>query len=260
MEREDKLVKKRFSIVLAVFASFLLACAQVHALNLSEIRNQIRIAVRDNPSDTSRYRYSDSTLLNWINEGQRECVNATWLAEKSTSYVLTAQTSYYNLPTNFLAMTQAYFRETSNQIIELEEYSQKALYDTQPDWEKQAGSPAYYWVSQATNPSASNLTTQRVSFIPVPTLTSTGTVILWFNHQVADLSSDSDVPFDGRRQLTTYHAAIVFYVVYRIKLIEGKTDEAAFYQKLYENEIVVAKDKIGRSPNYTPGMSGGGRR
>lgn len=245
----------------ALFACLLcFAWVPVHALTLAQIKTEVRRALRDNPSDTARQRYSDAVLLDFINQAQREVVNVSWLAEKTTSYVLSAGASYYQLPEEFLAVSQVYFRNTQNQTFELEELSQKALYDQMPDWDRQQGEPVQYWVSQATATSTLNPTTMRISYIPIPTRTSTGTVTLWFLHQTADLSSDTDIPFEARRHLYPYHLTLVYHVVMRIKIIEGKIDEATTYQTLYANEIGIMKDRLGRAPNYTPGMIGGSRK
>lgn len=242
------------------FAGLLLCfvALPVQALTLSQVRTEVRRAIRDNPSDASRYRYTDAVLLDFINEAQRETVNLTWLAEKTSSYVLTPQTSYYALPADFLAGTQAYFKYVGGDVIELDELSQKGLYDTMPTWEKESGSPVNYWVSNFPNPSASNPTTMRISYIPIPTAQSTGTVVLWYNYQVADLASDSDVPFDGRRDLIPYHMALSYSVISRIKDMEGKSAEATAYQARYDRAVLVMKDCLGRRPNFNPSMGAGG--
>lgn len=250
---------KRFLSALILAAALAAFPVCVHALALSDIRTQIRRTVDDNPTDTSFRRYSDTFLLSLINEGQKEVVNLTWLAEKPTSYALTSQTSYYNLPTDFLAVTQVYYFERNKQLIELSELSQKALYDQFPTWEAQGGTPVNYWVSNATNPASTSPMPKRISYFPVITRQSTGTVTVWYLHQVADLSGDSDTPFDGRQDLIPYHNAIVYYVVMRIKLIEGKDSQATVYQTLYTNSVNVMNDRIGRRPNYTPSMGVGSK-
>jgi hypothetical protein len=250
------MVRFRFGL-LAILSCFATIPAQ--ALTLAQVRTEVRRAIRDNPADSSRYRYSDAVLLDFINEAQREVVNMTWLAEKTTTYVLSARTSYYVLPDDYLAVTQAYFRYPGGDTIELDELSQKGLYDTMPGWESESGSPVNYWVSNATNPSVSNPTPMRISYIPVPTTQSTGTVTLWYLQQVADLANDTDVPFDGRRTVYPYHMGIVYHVVTRIKLIEGKADEAQLYQVMFTNSVGISNDRMGRRPNYTPSMMGGKR-
>lgn len=245
-------------IILAL--AFFLPASGVHALTVSQLNTEIRIAIRDNPTDTARQRYSDSTILNFMNEAQRDFVNNTWLSEKTTQYALAPQTTYYSLPQDVLAISQVYFTNTSNQLIELEEFLQKSLYDTYPSWDRSAGSPVEYWVSQATSAEPANAYPMRISYIPIPTRTSTGTVTVWYFSKINDLVNTADVPFDGRTQLRQYDMAIAYHVIMRIKVIEGKADEAQVYQSFYQNYVNVAKSNLGKAPNYSPSMGIGGSK
>ena len=59
--------------IFALFVSLAWAfssCQPSYALTLSDIRTDIRRAINDNPSDTSRRRYTDAVLLDYINEAQ----------------------------------------------------------------------------------------------------------------------------------------------------------------------------------------------
>ena len=84
---------------------------KVYCLTLSQIRTEIRRNLRDNVS--ARQRYTDDTLLDYINQAQRDIVNETWLSMRTTSYVLTANTTYYDLPTDMIVISQVYFKDKS---------------------------------------------------------------------------------------------------------------------------------------------------
>lgn len=237
-----------------IFFWFLLFLpAFAHALTLSDLRTEVRLAVRDNPSDSTFRRYSDATLLNYLNEAQRDMVNMTSLAERTTAYILTAGVTYYTLPTDLTSIKQLYFTR-SNDTIQLEQRLQKSLYDKTPNWDRNSGTPSSYWVSGATSPSQSS-TDLRISYFPVPTRLSTGTVTIWYNAIVSDMSSDSDAPFDNRRHLYTYHIGLAYHTVMRIKLREGKADEAASYNALYLNTVEVMRRRVTEMPDYTPGIA-----
>jgi len=227
-----------------------------HALTLSGIRTDIRRAVDDNPSDSSFRRYSDTLLLNLINEAQRDVQrNIGDLADKTTVYILAPRTTYYDLPTDVIHIKQVYFTDKSNQLTELDELSQKSLYDKNPAWDRTPGQPNSYWVSQATQPQNQASAVSRISYIPIPTHLSTGAVTIWYSYIMPDLSADSDVPFDNRRNLYSYHDALVYYVTVRIKVFENKATEAAAYQQFYANVLNAMKGSLGMSPNYTPGIA-----
>ena len=246
---------KKYLPVLAI----LLLPSLAFPLTLAQVRTQIRIAIRDNPPASSLYKYTDSILLDFINEAQRDIVNQTWLAEQVTSYVLTAGTSYYNLPVSLLDINQVYFKDSGGQTLEIEAISQKALYGQMSDWQQQAGQPTQYFISQATNPMATSASTRRISYIPIPTRTSTGTIDMYYSFQVDDLANDSDLPFNGLRHLRGYDIALAYHVISRIKEIQGFVAQAESYEKRYQRAVAIMIDRLGREGNYTPGMSGGKR-
>lgn len=248
----------RFLIRLGFLPSLLvfsIACGNLSALTLSDIRTEIRKTIKDNPTDTSFRRYSDAFLLPLINETQREIVNFTFLADRTSSYVLSPLTTYYNLPTDLMTVHQLYFTNTSGQLIELKEEAQRSLYDNNPQWESQSGSPSSYLITGATSSAGNASAPLLISYIPIPTQTSTGTVRIWYYNIVPDLSSDSDVPFENRRDLYPYHFSLVYGVTAKIKILEGWMDEATVYQSFYKSSVDLMKSNLGRAPNRNASFS-----
>ncbi len=244
---------KKFVYSIALTLAFYSPCL---ALNVAQIKTEIRRNIRDDKAP-SNVRYTDAYILDYINEAQRDIFNKTWLTEKVTSYVLSPLTTYYNLPTEFIDTKKVYFQATilgSKNLIVLDSVMQRSLYQSMPTWESFNSSPVNYWVSNATSPVATSTVPLRISYLPVPTNTSTGTVTLWYYCQPNDLVNDSDIPFDGRRQLYPYHYSIVYYVVMRLKLIDGIMDEYNEYGKLYAIEVGDILNKLGVNPDYNPGF------
>jgi hypothetical protein len=227
------------------------------ALTLAEIRNQIRVNMRDTNTDTSTQRYSDSILNTQINAIQGDINNFTWSVESSSSYVLTPNTTYYSLPSNFLGMKRVLFKDKNGASIQLSEYSEKQVTDTTPNYERSSiGAPTRYFTRQ----SKSAGTALEICYLPIPPNTSTGTVRMDYAVQVTDLSGDSDVPFNGLSTLYPYHEAIVYGVTSRLKFIEGKASEAQTYEILFEAEEQSMKSGSGTMPNFRPSGSAGGNR
>lgn len=225
--------------------------APARALTLADIRTQIRRNVRQTASDGGRY--TDAMINDWINEGQREIVNLTWCVEMSTSYVLSAGTTYYSLPTNFLGAKLVTFTDRHGLTIEMDESSFHKIYQQESDFEASStGPPDHYFIR---HPGTAG-TTLQIAYIPVPTTTSTGTVKMWYAYFPADLSADSSVPFDGFNHLKPYHYALVAHVTAKIKAIEGKYDEAGFYLKELERYVTTMEARFGASPNYSPSVQG----
>lgn len=238
-----------------LLAAILLALcpSAAFSLTLSEIKTEIRLAVRDNPTNTTFRRYSNATIENYINEAQREIVNLTGLAIKTSSYILTRGVTYYSLPADLTNVEQVYFAGTGNNTSVLQAQSQRSLFEKNPAWERNSGSPSYYWVSNSTNPNQTT-TPLKISYIPIPTASSTGTVTIWYYSIVEDLSADTHVPFDKRLNLYPFHMALAYQVITRIKLREGKLEEATSYNNFYLNSVSIMKQRLGEMPDYNPGI------
>lgn len=229
------------------------ACLSAHALTLSDIRVQVRRNVSDVSTDGSLQAYSDADLLFYINEVQVDAVNRTWALSKTTDYSLVAGTTFYSLPNDYIAALHVEFKPASNNnILELEEISEKALRTKDPAYQFKTGPPNEYFVRYSTRSG----TQLEIVFYPVATSNSTGTVRVLYYCQPTDLSSDSDVPFNSQRHLYPYHHALIYGATFRILQIQGRTTEAALYRQLYDTSISVMDKRLQEMPNYTPAFSG----
>jgi hypothetical protein len=241
---------------LIVFAAAILAAQFAHALTLSEIETNVRRHVDDTASSSSLQRYSDTIIDAVVNEAQREVVNQTWCVSSSTGYSLTAGVTYYALPTDFIATKNVIFQDRSNNVYVLKQVLPRTYLGQNPNYEKSSSggqSPTNYQIRDSTSGAA----TQEISYIPVPTTSSTGTVRVDYYKRADDLSSDSDVPFDGDYSLYSYHDLIVYYTASRLFLMEGNVNAAAVYSQLYQSGLALMKEKFGVNPDYVPSAIGG---
>lgn len=248
-------MKKRL-IFVVFYALGLLAAAPAGAMTLAEIRTQIRRNLRDTSSDATLQTYSDTVLLSYINEAQREVSNLTWAVQASTSISLVANTTFYDMPDNFLAPEQVtWTRSSSNVTQEIKEITERRLKQTNTDFERMAaGPPTEYFTRHATdggNP-------VEMGLVPAPSSTSTGTLKIDYYAQPADLSGDSDTPFDGYLHLTPYHSSIVYHVTARLKVVEGEFDEAKAYNEMFGATVTQMKERFNSKPNYNPSAVGSG--
>ena len=247
-------MKKILKFIL--FFLILLGPLNVWCFNVSEIRTEARKLMRD--TDTSNPRHTNAHILFLINEAQSEIVRIANPIQKTSSYILTQGTTYYNLPQGFVSLSQAIFKDRSNNYYNLTERKIRELYQSNPNWEQSRGQPTEYLITPATSSNVSSTVTVRISYIPIPSNnTSTGTITLRYNSEAAELTADSDIPFEARRELYQYHYAIVHYVVFRLKILDGIMDEASTYSNLYNVELSIMKDRYDISPNYNPGIKAG---
>src|SRR3990167_7268653 len=248
-------MRKNMTAAVVFNLAAIVFCAGAQAMSLSDIRTQIRRNVRDTSTDSTLQRYSNAVLLSYINEAQKEINALTWVVQQTTSPTLTANTTYYTMPDAFLAAKQVTWRKkTTGVVTEIKEISERVLRQSNPDYERQAaGSPVNYFIRMPTDGS-NNL---QLGIVPAPNSSSTGTLRVDYVAQPADLSSDSDTPFDGYLSLAPYHGALVYQVSAKLKMIEGKPEEAMKYDALYAMWLQLMGEKTGTRPNYNPGAIGG---
>lgn len=237
--------------LLLVGALFL--CAKSHCLTLSDAETEVRRLVKDTATSASLQRYSDTVIDAFLNQSQREVVNATWCLQKSTSIALVTGTTYYSLPSDLIVVKLINFKDSANRKRELTETSYKAVRQNNPDYERTAGPPAEYTIRASTT----NATTLDICFLPVAGGSSTGTITVDYMNQSTDLSSDSTVFLDGDIALLPYHETIVYQTVSKIKLLEGDTAMASAYLQLYTASIQAMNSRLGEKPNLSPGFSAG---
>lgn len=215
-----------------------------HALTVSQIRDNIRLIIKD--TDSSRRRYSDAQLLSMINEGQKDVSNSTWIVSKSTTISLVSGTTYYSIPSDVIEITRLtrefkYIDETS-----LTKLDSDAIGSA---WELIGGTPVDYFQDSTR--------IDQIGITPFPnTTSSTGTLRLQYIAQPVDLVLDTDVPFNAFNRYLSYHDLIVYYVCTRIFMLEGDAAKMGVYSQLYESRIQVVKEKVGSTPNFTPSFSG----
>ncbi len=247
---------KKINILVLLFGVFIVSQPKCgFALTLSDIQTEIRRNIRDTATDSSLQKYTDAVLLNLINEAQREVINITWAIHNSTSLTLSASTTFYDLPTDLIAPIRVIFTR-NGRTYELDETTIKVLDDDNANWQNSSkGQPIEYYIrlsTQAADP-------LEIAYIPIPPNTSTGTIFMDYFMQSTDLSAGTDVPFEGFRHLYPYHFTLVYHATERIKAMEGKTQEATFWAQKFIRAMQIMDDRLGRRPNYTPGMRGAGR-
>ena len=215
----------------------------VHALDLEDIRTEVRLRVKDSGVST---RFTDAQIDSFSNEGQRDVVNATWVIKKSTSITLVSGTTFYSLPTDLIAIGRVTWRNRNIYEATLtkldSDFNNSAWLDT-------GGPPQKYYQ----DPTQSD----KIGIYPFPnSASSTGTIKINYFSQGTNMSADSDVPFNGENRYISYHDLIIFYDCYRVHLLEGEIDKATLYRQEYEARVLLMRDRVGSLPGYIPGLSG----
>ena len=221
-----------------------LAGLPAFAATTSQLQTRARSLALDVGS--SRQRYTDATILIWLNEAQRFAVTDAKPLLKSGSFELVVGSTYYAMPSDFL---QAY--RVSLDFDVLEETTPEAL-DRQDRWQETSAEPTHYFIHWASR--------TKMGVYPWPESSgSTGTVRYEYYAQVTDLSAAGDSPFNGVTELSPYHDSLAYYAAARMSALDGRTDLAV----LYMAEFRAGVERMGREarmrPVYRPAASAASR-
>lgn len=228
----------------AVVALLFISASQCFALTAADILTRARVLLRDTSSDTTRQRFSDTQLLNWLNDGQREANAFGFVLQSSYTFQLVSGTTEYALPTDFLTPWRVTYK---GRKIEQTSFNQQDA--TSVAWQTQSvGTPNGYYIYLASSPT--------IGFVPAPSSTSTGTIVVWYIQQTTDMTTTTQVPFNSWSQLIPYHSGLAYFIAYRGLWAIGDQELASNYLQEWQQWIQALKAGIGRQPDFTPGFSG----
>ena len=235
---------KKFLLALSLFVP--ISPSVVFALDLSDIRTEIRVRIKD--THATNRRYSDAQLLEIINQTQRDVATVSWIIKKSTSITLVSGTTYYTLPTDVFSIDRVTFQYRNIPESSLQELDSRF---NNSSWANATGTIDRYF-QDLSQPS-------KIGVYPWPNSSaSTGTLRINYIAQAADLASDSDEPFNGDDRYTQYHDLLIYDPCNKIFLIEGDLPKADQYRAYYEARVQLLLDSVGSRPNYRPSF--GARR
>jgi hypothetical protein len=223
----------------------------IEALDLSDIRNQVRIFLKDTSSDTDRQRWSDTQINNAINIAQNNVNCLTWCTHSSYSISVTTGTREYDLGSDVYGVERV---TLDDKIIPM--LSIKKLDKGDEDWEGSTtdGTPTNYYIRQNLTSSETNYV---IGFDPLPD--DDFTAKIFYITIPDDMSADSDEPFNDYARLVPYHHLVVLYTVYWLQFADGNLNEATLAWKQYQAEIAHMGKYIKWPVNYQEGVSGSRR-
>jgi len=213
------------------------------ARQLSDLRSDVRVLISDTGGVTTRYRFTNQQIDDFLNECQRDAVGQTLPLVRSSAFELVAGTTYYALgSSNFIAVKRVTWL---NRV--LTEKSPTAL-DATKEWETVSGAPQNYFVTFASR--------TLIGIYPYPAdSTSTGTVKVEFYAQADDLSSSTDQPFNGVREFYPLHHLLAYCAGSRLAAIDGQNDLAGYYLQVYSQTLSRLADISTTRPSYHPSIS-----
>jgi hypothetical protein len=218
-------------------------------LAASDLVSRVRTLLKDASTSANRQQFTDTQYLQWASDGQREANALNWLLQSSFSFVLQNSVQEYSVPTDFMFPNRVWANVPASQPWQkIPASSQNDLDARYPGWQTVTGGPPIaYFMDMSSN-------TVLLGFYPIPTIPSTGTVIVYYVQNPVDLlaSNESAIPFNGWLVLQPYVSALPYYMAYRAYLTLEETDLAQVYYKEWLNFLMVMRQGLNRQPDFNP--------
>lgn len=230
---------------LFVALTLLLAPLTCHALTVGDIIDRSRLLLRDNFSQATRQRFSNSQLIDWINDAQREANSFAWVLQSSYTVALIGGTTEYAMPSDFQATWRVIYKNKKINQTSLNQLDAESI-----NWRTVSGEVNSYYLYLTSTP--------VIGFYPAPVNTSTGTAIIYYLQQPTELTSTTQTPWNGWTQLAPYHSGLSYFVAYRGLWTVGDVELADRYLAEWQQFIAAMKQGLMQAPDFNPGF--GGRR
>ena len=181
-----------------------------------------------NDDNSTRQRFSDTQINQFINEGQQLFDIESLCNYKSYSFSLALKTTYYSLPSDYINVTRV-----TKDYMQLPELTPEALTSRSGEWEDVTGTPIYYFINFSTR--------GKIGMYPYPASSSDlGTVRLDYIAYSSALSSDSDTPFNGYNEFSAYSYSLVYYAAYKMSVIDERTNLATIFFQQFDATTKIA--------------------
>lgn len=242
---------KRYAIISLVV---LLGISPLFGLithNQGGLETEIRQQMNDTSSDTSLQRWSETVLDARINDAQTDIDERVRPVRKNAVISTTIGISTYALPTDWLDTNRVvYDTDGSSTTTKYVPIQYKTLLQMDRDssgWEStSSGTPNAYFYDA-----------DYIYVYPAPGLKycgDYGSLKIWYSVYSATMSADTDVPFNGYRNLYQYHKIIVWYVCALCAHDEGNSGAEQFYWAKYMADIKEMQDQINNRNDRTNGQ------
>lgn len=222
--------------------SYLLLPSLSSAENLGQLDADARILVLDS-TNTTRQRFDDSTVYEYLNQGMRQAVAQSYCLEQNIVFSLVPGIQYYTLPSNYEEIT----RVTIGQKY-IPQQSVAALDGKSRGWEAATGYPTYYFINFSSR--------SLIGFAPFPaTATDTDTIKVEFNIAPTDMVLTTDLPFNGISELQVYDHMLAYYAAAIMAQVNDMSEQAKDYMSIYTSLLTTMSQKCMVQGQYLPSAS-----
>ena len=235
---------------LAVLLAIVQGTSWATTLTAGDILARARTYLRDQSTAANRQQFTDATLMMFLSDGQREADAQNWLLQACYRFNLTLGTTEYAAPDDFIATTRVWFQPPGSSYLKLDQTTMDQLDAQTSGWTNSKGVPTRYYLDKSTY-------SVMIGFWPAPSVAnSTGPVVVYYVQQTKDITSTSDIPFNGNLNYQPYASALAYYVAYRGFSTVEETDQANVYLQYWLGFIQLMHQGMGKTPDYNPGFQG----
>lgn len=211
------------------------------AKTATELIYDTRLYARD-PSSTGRVRFTDSQILNFLNEAQKNVIAMTLCIQKVYTFNTIAGTIYYEMPSDYI-----YPERVLSNNMKLEEKSPAKLDIASSKWETVSGKPINYFVNFSSR--------TKIGFYPFPnTVNDTTTIRVEYYAQATDMIY-SDTPFNAITELIPFHQMLAYYSAAQMLYIDGNINAADRYMTWFFNDRNAMQQYCRARPGYLPNVN-----
>ncbi len=197
------------------------------------IISDIMTRVRSMASDTEQIQFSDDDLINWINDGIRECALDNQLLQKTATQNLVVGTTSYNLPTDILKLHSVKVDGAKIRVLTLAEF--EALGGDSTD----SGDPvvAYVWAG-------------KINLYPKPSRVLS--LVIEYTYDPALIVNDAPGKASTPALPVGYHARLVDYCLAQVAQQDDDMPRYQLKMEEFRTGIHSLKDDGTEEEDYYP--------
>lgn len=194
--------------------------------------------VRNSAGDSQSLQFTNAMLVDWINDGIRECAVDNNLLQKTATSATVANQSQYDLPSDVLKMYSVYVDETKIRNVTLQEWEQSFA---AKDSDENSGQPQIFYVWAA-----------KINFYPKPDAVKVLQINYIYNPTDVTYVEEQNGsnPGDWQNQIPAtpvgYHARLVDYCLAQVA---QQDDDKNLYDIKME-EFRTGISKLKDQPEY----------
>lgn len=194
-------------------------------MKLSAVINR----VRNSAGDTDALQFTDASLLDWINDGIRECALSNNLLQKTATQLSVPGVGTYTLPNDILKLYTVRYDSTKLEVLTLEEFDQR-FSGAQGDTSVDTPGVCYIWAG---------------SLHLYPTPSAEHNISIEYIYYPQELSTDN---LDAELPLPVgYHSRIVDFCLAQVAQQDDDINRYASKMQEFYTGVQLLKDQ----PEYT---------